>query len=313
MKKIIMSGFFVLGALLSSRSFAKEAPAPKKRPIAAELLQSSTPADWRALDDENLLYVELAAGRVIIELNPDFAPKHVANVKALAHENYWDGLAVVRVQDNYVVQWADPNAEKPELKKKLKAAQATLAAEFDRSLDPSVPFRPLRDPDAYAPETGFSNGFAVARDTKAKKQWMLHCYGAVGVGRDEAADSGGGTELYAVIGHAPRHLDRNVTLVGRVVRGMEFFSSLPRGTGALGFYEKPEQNVPIKAIRWAKDVPEKERLRLETLRTDTKLFESWIEARRHRAESWFKQPADRVEACNVPIPVRDRAVAAVSK
>lgn len=305
-----MKKYLLCGILFPFLAFAKTPAvktAPAKKPVGSELLAASVAADWRPLDDENLLYLELGSGRVIIELNPDFAPNHVANVKELARENYWDGLAIVRVQDNYVVQWADPNSEKPELKKKLKKAQATLAAEFDRGLDPKIPFTKLKDKDAYAPETGFSNGFAVARDAKAKKMWMLHCYGAVGVGRDEGADSGGGTELYAVIGHAPRHLDRNVTLIGRVVRGIELLSSLPRGTGALGFYEKPEQNVKIKAIRWAKDVPEKERVKLEALRTDTKLFEGLVEARRNRVESWFKHQADRVEACNVPVQVRDRA------
>jgi peptidylprolyl isomerase len=108
----------------------------------------------------------------------------------------------------------------------------------------------------------------------------------VGAGRDNATDSGGGTELYAVIGHAPRHLDRNVTLLGRVVQGMELLSALPRGPGAMGFYEKPEQRVPIKTVRVAADVPESERSALEILRTDTATFQELIESRRNRREEW---------------------------
>jgi peptidylprolyl isomerase len=289
-----------MNILIAFLAFAFAAPPP----VASELLKNSLPSDWRALDPENTLYMELASGRVVIELAPEFAPHHVANIKSLARENYWDGLAVVRVQDNYVAQWADPNAEKPELKRKIKNAQATLAAEFDRAWDSRVAFKKLPDPDVYAPETGFFNGFAVARD--GKKTWLVHCYGAVGAGRDTAADSGGGSELYAVIGHSPRHLDRNVTLVGRVVQGMELLSSLPRGHAALGFYEKPEQNAPIRSIRLASSVPEKERLNLEVLRTDTPLFRQLIEARRNRVEDWFKYRANRVEVCNVPIPVREK-------
>src|SRR5262249_55203991 len=160
---------------------------------------------------------------------------HVANVKDLAGEKYWDGLAVVRVQDNYVVQWADPNAEKPDLKRKLKSAKEHLAEpELDVTLDSKVPFSPMPDKDVYARETGFSNGFAAGGDPKAKKMWLLHCYGAVGVGRDNAADSGNGAELYAVIGQSPRHLDRNVTVIGRIVQGTELLSSLPRGHGQMG-------------------------------------------------------------------------------
>jgi peptidylprolyl isomerase len=126
----------------------------------------------------------------------------------------------------------------------------------------------------------------------------------VGAGRDTASDSGGGTELYVVIGQAPRHLDRNVTLLGRVIQGMELLSELPRGTGGLGFYEKASQRVPIKSIRVAADVPAGERTALEVLRTDTPLFQDLIESRRNRHEEWFQYQAGHIELCAVPIPVR---------
>jgi peptidylprolyl isomerase len=128
----------------------------------------------------------------------------------------------------------------------------------------------------------------------------------VGVGRDNAPDSGSGTELYVVIGQAPRHLDRNVTLVGRVVQGIELLSSMPRGTAAMGFYDKPEQRTPIKAIRVAADVPVEERALLEVLRTDTPTFQALIESRRNRREEWFHFQAGKIELCNVPIPVREK-------
>jgi len=167
-----------------------------------------------------------------------------------------------------------------------------------------LPFIRLPDGDVYAPEVGFSQGFPIARDPKTGRMWLVHCYGMVGAGRDAAPDSGGGTELYAVIGHSPRHLDHNVTLLGRVVQGMELLSALPRGTGALGFYEKPEQKVPIKAVRVVADVPEKERAPLELFRTDTPAFQALVESRRNRPEEWFQSQAGRIEICNVPLPVR---------
>ena len=259
---------------------------------------NSTAADWRPLDPQNTLYVELTAGRVIIELAPQFAPHTVANIQALAREGYYDGTAIVRAQDNYVVQWADPEGKKP-----IKNAQRTVAAEFERT-SRGIPFTPLIDPDTYAPEVGFSDGFPAARDPKFGRAWLVHCYGMVGAGRDNDVDSGGGTELYVVIGQAPRHLDRNVTLVGRVVQGMELLSAFPRGTGPLGFYEKPEQRVPIKSIRVAADVPASQRTELEVLRTDTPTFTQYVEARRNRREEWFKVPAGHVDVCNVPIAVR---------
>ena len=279
-------------------------PVARKITTVADVLAASQPGDWRPLDPENALYVEFASGRVVIELAPRFAPRHVANVKALAREHYYDGLAIVRSQDNYVVQWADPEAEKPELARKVQHAQKTLPAEFERSYDRKVPFTRLPDGDVYAREVGFCEGFPVARDPRSGRMWLVHCYGMVGAGRDVAADSGGGTELYVVIGQSPRHLDRNVTLLGRVVQGMELLSALPRGTAAMGFYEKAEQRVPIKSIRLAADVPVAERSALEVMRTDKAIFQDLIESRRNRHEEWFHVQAGHIELCNVPIPVR---------
>jgi peptidylprolyl isomerase len=125
----------------------------------------------------------------------------------------------------------------------------------------------------------------------------------VGAGRDTAADSGGGTELYVVTGHAPRHLDRNVTLLGRVLQGIDLLSSLPRGKRPMGFYEEP-QRIPIKSMRVVADVPPAERTRLEVIRTDTTTFQQLIESRRSRREEWFHFQAGKIEICNIPIPVR---------
>jgi peptidylprolyl isomerase len=284
------------------------APVPpslkKSHPTMAELLSSSQPSDWRPLDPEHTLYLELPSGRVVIELTPWFATGHVANVKVLVREGYFDGLAIIRAQENYVVQWGDPNAEKPGLARPIRRAAKTLPPEFDRAYDRRVPFTRLPDGDLYAPEVGFTSGFPVARDRRNGKMWLIHTYGMVGAGRDVRPDSGGGAELYVVIGQAPRQLDRNVTLFGRVVQGMEKLTTLPRGTGAMGFYEKPEQHVPIRSIRVAADVPLGERTALEVLRTDTPLFQALIESRRNRREEWFQYAAGRIDISNVPLPVR---------
>jgi peptidylprolyl isomerase len=245
--------------------------------------------------------MDLPSGRVIIELAPLFAPHYVANVEALAREGYFNGLWIERVQDNYVVQWGDPEG-----KKSVGNAQRAVPAEFERS-SRGLSFMPLTEPDTYASEVGFSDGFPVGLDTKFGRAWLIHCYGMVGAGRDNDVDSGGGTELYAVIGQAPRHLDRNTTVLGKVVQGMELLSSLPRGTGPLGFYEKPEQRLRILSFKVAADVPEAQRTPLEELRTDTQTFTDYLEARRNRHEAWFKVPAGHVDVCNVPIPVRPPA------
>ena len=278
---------------------AAPAPAsPQKALTVEQVLAASSPSDWRVLDPHNTLYMELPGGRVVIEMAPEFAPRTSANVEALAAAKYYDGLPIERAQDNYVVEWGDR-----ERKRSVGNAQRTLAAEFERPLR-GLAITRLPDPDTYAPEVGFVDGFPVAADPQVGRAWLVHCYGMVGAGRDTDVDSGGGTELYVVIGQAPRHLDRNVTLLGRVVAGMPVLSVMPRGTGALGFYEHPQERTPVRSVRLAADVPASQRTELEVLRTDTPTFAAYVEARRNRHEAWFKVPAGRIDVCNVPIPVR---------
>lgn len=276
--------------------------APSAAPTMASVMAAMTDADWRSLDPEHTLYLELATGRVVIELAPEFAPAHAANVKALAREGYFDGLTINRVQDNYVVQWGD--AAGSGQRRQVKTAKATLPAEFDRALDPSITITPSPDRDAYAAETGWWRGFPVARDPASGRQWITHCYGTLGSARGNDANSGGGTQLFVVIGHAPRHLDRNDTAFGRVVQGIELLSVLPRGTGPLGNYERAEQRIPIQRVRVAADVPESARAKVQVMRTDTPRFREYVEARRTRTEEWFKHTANRIEVCNVPVPSR---------
>ncbi len=298
----------IIAIVVGTTQICFAADAPKKPPTTADVIAASQPSDWHALDPQNTLYLDLPAGRVVIELAPAFAPNHTKNIKALVAEKYFDGLQILRAQDNYVVQWGDPHAdaraEDKDKPKPIRNAQRTLKAEFTIPQSKELPFTPLPDRDGYAPQTGFSGDFAAARDPKTNTAWLTHCYGTVGVGRDLDADSGGGTELYVVIGSSPRWLDRNITVVGRVVQGIEILSTMPRGTGPLGFYEKAEQRVPVTSIRLAADVPESERVNLEVMRTDTPTFAALVESRRNRKDEWYKVAAGYVDVCGVTIPVR---------
>jgi len=293
----------VAGAHAQASAPAAAASAPKVR-TAADIVREAPASAWRRPDPNDVLAMTLPSGIVWIELAPRFAPLHADNIRTLVAQHYFDGLAVLRVQDNFVTQWGDPDSDKPDKAKPLGTASKTLAPEFERAISSDLQFTALPDGDVYAPEVGFSNGMPAARSRKDGKAWLAHCYGMIGAGRDTAVDSGPGTELYVVIGHAPRQLDRNIAVVGRVVQGMELLSALPRGTGALGFYEKPEQRLAIKSVRLAADVPAAERTNIEILRTDTQTFADLVEARRNRRDDWYKVPAGRIDLCNVPIPVR---------
>jgi peptidylprolyl isomerase len=292
-----------LAAACGATSAAGAAAADAAKPrTAKELLDASTPADWRTPDPSNVLYMQVPAGRVVIELAPRFAPEHVANIRALAHGHYWDGLSIYRSQDNFVVQFGDPEEDEAR-RKPIGDAKPHLPAEFTRAAA-GLPFDRLPDSDGWAPEVGFSDGFWAARDPKSGQAWMAHCYGTLGAGRDVAADSSNGTELYVVDGQAPRTLDRNITVVGRVLKGMELLSVLPRGPEPMGMYEKPEQYTPILSIALESDVPEAQRTPLQVLRTDTPLFAQLVELKRNRRDEWYKVPAGHIDLCNVAVPFR---------
>ncbi len=275
---------------------------------AAQVLEASRPSDWRPLDPDNTLLMDLPQGQVIIELAPRFAPRHVANLRTLAHEGYFDGLAILRAQDNYVVQWGDPEAESPERARPLGSAARKLPAEFSVPLK-GLPLQKLPDADGWAPLTGFVDGLPVAADPRSGRAWLAHCYGMVGAGRDMAPDSSNGSELYAVIGQAPRGLDLNITVVGRVLQGMQWLAAMPRGTAEMGFYAQPEQRTMLRSVKLLADVPEAERPALEVLRTDTPTWAALLEARRVRREEWFVHSPHHINLCNAVVPTRARPAA----
>jgi peptidylprolyl isomerase len=271
-----------------------DAPEPSKT------VQSAPAEAWRPVDPDDLLVMELKeGGRVVIELAPDFAPVHVANVRAYARGGWWNGASIYRVQDNYVAQWGNGDAQTA-----LPAGVVKVPpAEYDRPLA-GLEVRPLGFPDSYAPMVGHAGGWPIGYDPAAGRAWLTHCYGFVGVGRDLAPDTGTGGELYAVIGHAPRALDLNIALIGRVVEGMPLLSARPRGTGALGFYEDAKQNIPIARVRLASDMPAAERPRYEAMRTDSPAFGRYVLGRANRGGDFFKRPAGGVDICNAAVPVR---------
>ena len=291
-----------LTAALAGLLLAASAP-PEKPPPATPLsvLAASPQSDWAAIDPSDLLVMDLArGGRVVIQLADDFAPVHVANIKKLAHAHWYDGLVIERVQDDYVVQWGDPNGSKP-----LPPGVAKPAPpEYSRPAA-GVPIAPLPYPDTYARRVGVWSSFPVAET--GEEAWLVHCYGMVGVGRDVNPDTGTGAELYAVIGQPPRGLDRNIALVGRVVDGMALIAALPRGQGDLGFYANPADRVAIRSIRLAADLPPAERPRYEVLKTSSDTFRRWIEVKANRQDTFFLRPADALDVCNAMPPVRRAA------
>ena len=295
---------FALAVATTTPAVAQDAGAPPKPRSAQDIIDAAPASAWRELDPANTLYLELASGRVIIELAPGFAPEHVANIKTMARGGFWDGLTIYRSQDNFVVQFGDAEGEEAGKAKPYPAGTRThLPAEFTRS-DAGVRFDRLLDVDGWAPQVGFADGFPVGRNPQTGQMWIAHCYGVVGAGRNNAPDSSIGAELYAVIGQAPRALDHQLTVVGRVVQGMELLSVIPRGPAPMGFYTDPALRTPILSIKLASDVPADQRTPLQLLRTDSQAFIDATEARRNRKDDFYTQPPGHIDLCNVPLPVR---------
>ncbi len=307
-------GSFILGSTMSPRRpallalalsclLSGVATAATPYRSAQQILEASPASDWRTPDPANLLVMKLDAGEVLIELAPAFAPQHVANIQTLAHEHFWDGESIYRAQDNFVVQFGDADADDAAKAKPLGSAKRKLPAEFQRDsrgLEVSL----LPDRDGWAERTGFVDGFPVGQDAKDGKTWLAHCYGALGAGRNNEEDSSIGAELYVVTGQSPRQLDRNITVVGRVLKGMELLSALPRGPAPMGFYADPAQRTAIRSIQRVSDLPEAQRPTLQVLRTDSKTFADTVEARRNRVDDFYKRAAGHIDLCNIPVPVR---------
>jgi peptidylprolyl isomerase len=276
------------------------AASPPARPLSSADIVAQAPAGaWAAIPAEDLLVIDFDTGqRVVIALAPAFAPVHVANIRTLARSGWFVGTTVNRVQDNYVTQWGDATEKKP-----LPDGMVTSPpAEYARALE-GLGFRAMPFRDAYADKAGHAGGWPMASDSRLA--WLPHCYGMVGVGRNITPDTGTGAELYTVIGHGPRHLDRNIAVVGRVMSGMEALSTLPRGTEALGVYKEGTPRPAIAAARLAADMPEAERPAFELMRSDSASFADWLTARANREDEFFIRPAGALDICNAMPPARD--------
>lgn len=273
---------------------------PAKLLTPNDIVAAAPPSAWRTISPDDLLVIDLkSGGRVVVQLAPAFAPIHVANIRELARGQWWNGAAVYRVQDNYVAQWGNNDSDKA----LPKGVIAKPPAEYTRGLK-GLAVHPLGFADPYAPAAGYASGWQIAYSPKGNWANLAHCYASVGVGRDLSPDTGTGGELYAVIGHGPRHLDRNIALVGRVVDGIDKLSSLRRGTEALGFYKERSEDTPIARARLASQLDAGERPSFQYMDTGSASFAKYLRLRANRKDQFYIRPAGGVDLCNAPVPVR---------
>ena len=267
---------------------------------------------WNTLDPENTVYLQLQEGTVVIELNPVFAPKTVKRFKELLEEQFYRGMSFYRVIDGFVAQGGDESdIDGSETAKTLKAEfeiNWPLKPEDKEEAEDWVPmpWTPVQTDDMFAPYTGFIDGFPAARDEKkAGKAWLTHCPGSVAMARNDGPNTGS-TDFYIVIGQAPRYLDRNLTIFGRVVWGMDVVQRIKRGpTLKNGIIEEDLDRTWIKRMRLASSLEESERLDVWLADTNSDGFKNMLKERRNRNNKFFHhKPPKVLDICQVPVPAR---------
>jgi peptidylprolyl isomerase len=267
---------------------------------------------WNSLDPENTVYLELQEGTVVIQLNPVFAPKTVEHFKQLVKDQFYLGTSFYRVIDGFVAQAGDGSdidgsvADKP-LKAEFEIDWPLKPGDGDKAEDwTPMSWTPVQNNDMFAPYTGFIDGFPAARDDKkAGKVWLTHCPGTVAMARNDDPDSGS-TDFYIVIGQAPRYLDRNLTVFGRVVWGMDVVQRIKRGPALEnGIIEDDLQRSWIKQVRLASTLEQSQRLDIYVADTNSDGFVKMLDGRRDRKQKFFHhKPPEVLDVCQVPIPAR---------
>lgn len=297
----------MIGSLLAAAAQAASMTAvPTAAPAAVQTTPAAAaapaapgdplPGDWRPIPDDELLVMTLASGRrVVIRLAPAYAPQHVANVRTLARAHWWDAASVYRVQENWVAQWGDATEKKP-----LPAGMpAQPAAEFE--IARFAPAVRMARADAYSTASGVTaDGWPVASDGQAA--WLTHCYGMVGVARDALPATGSGAELFTPIGQSARRLDRNYTVVGRIIEGMAQLSALPRSEAPMGMYATPAEATGIVSVRLASDIPAAERPHYDYRSADNPRFAAMVQAKENPKPPMVSLGGAAV--CDVPLATR---------
>ena len=288
---------FIISTVALTANSHEVKPKPIKTPY--QIVADAPDSDWRNLDLQNTLYITLESGVVVVELAEKFTPNHVNNTKTLVRENVFNNTSFYRVIDGFVAQGGPSDTDKIA---KPKKGKLTINAELTNTPKTPFSFTPLNAFDGYAPEVGYVGGFAAGRSKDKKSNWLLHCYGAMGMGRGNEANSGG-TELYVVIGTAQRYLDKNTTVFGRVISGMQHIQALQRSTTLNGEVDVKQNNKIIK-IQVASDLKPEQLLKLQTMKTNSNSFKALIESRKNRSGEWFLHQHDYIDVCSVAVPVR---------
>lgn len=254
---------------------------------------------WRKLDINKLVLMTLPHGKVVIELAPQFSPKNVEQFVRLTKEKHYDGTKFYRVIDGFVAQ-AGP-------KEGSKEANSVpfLDLEGTWPTDKNWSFTLVQDNDLFAEKTGFKEGFAVATNPSEDKAWLAHCPGIIAMGRENGPNTAA-SHFYIPIGQAPRYLDRIMTILGRVVYGMNHVQAITR-TATIENEPKVKEvdYTPIISMKMMTDVAKEQQIHLEVEDTENAIFATKLVNRIKRKHPFFFQkPPPVLDVCQVPVLTR---------
>jgi peptidylprolyl isomerase len=255
--------------------------------IGLAAASAAVAADWRPLDPDNTLVVDTSKGRIVVEMRPDFAPLAVAQVKLLAREHVYDGLLFHRVIAHFVDQTGNPNNHDGGV-----SAHPDLPPEFTFRLDPSVHAVVRTASDATAGLVGATpfegEALSARRPDGTIRAWGAYCPGVVGMGR-QAAPGSANSEIF-FMRDAARRLDRDYTVWGRVVSGLDIVRAIAVG-------EPPAHPDRMLKVQVMADLPTVDRPKLEVMDENGPAMRVLIDKARAAKGADFS-------VCDIEAPVR---------
>jgi len=293
---MVVSG---LGLLLSTTINAEQIVQSLTKPKDASQNVSANQDEWRTVAIENMVLLTLPHGKVVIELAPQFSPRHVAQFIRLTKAGHYDGNKFYRVIDGFVAQAGPEDGSSADKNIPL------LALEGDWPTDKNWSFTLVQNNDLFAEKTGFKDGFALAHNPSENRAWLTHCPGIIAMARGNEANSAS-SHFYITNGQAPRYLDRIMSIFGRVIYGMNHVQAITRTATIEGEVSvESASHTPIVSMRMMAELPAAEQIHLQVKNTESELFASALMARIKRDNAFFfKKPPPVLDVCQTPVLTR---------
>ena len=308
MTKSFLSAVLASCFLVTTACADDQNPVESKQPTKAVAQQATVPEpnsapvveqDWRALDPENTLYITTDYGVFVVELAPEMAPKHVAQIKKLARQKFYDDLTFHRVIDGFMNQTGDPRGDGTG-----DSQEPDIPAEFTfrRGNDMKVTLTGRQMTKVGEADVGFFKSLPVAsqpigqamltKDGKVEA-WGLHCPGTASMARGGDNINSANSQFFLMRNSYPS-LNRLYSIWGRVVWGNENLTKIKVGTKGETPNFTPDKML---SVRVAADIPESERLPVRVMKTNSKSFQAHLEKLKSTSG---KYP----EVCDIPVPAR---------